>query len=178
MISAIVCADANFGIGCQGKLLDTIPEDMKFFKKKTNNSIVIMGRKTYDSLPNKPLSDRVNIVITSNIDDKNLMEVRKEGIIYTDIDAIKGVLENSQILPWDIYIIGGGTIYKELLPYCERIYITKILHAYDNVDTYFPNIDAMLEWILAFESDIKEYNGIKYKFCVYDRYGKIEVNKE
>lgn len=178
MISAIVCADANFGIGCQGKLLDTIPEDMKFFKKKTNNSIVIMGRKTYDSLTNKPLPDRINIVVTSNIDDRNLMEVRKEGIIYAEINAIKGVLENSKILPYNIYIIGGGTIYKELLPYCERIYITKILDTYDNVDTYFPNIDAMLEWILTSESDIKEYNGIKYKFCVYDRYDKIEVNNK
>lgn len=178
MISAIVCTDENFGIGCQGKLLDTIPEDMKFFKETTTNKIIIMGRKTYDSLPKKPLPNRTNIIITTKA--KKNPKIQNDKTILSNMDSIINWLGKEEVINNNngIFIIGGGTIYKKLLPYCERIYITKILHAYDNVDTYFPNIDIMWEWILTSESEIKEYNGVKYKFCIYDRYDKIEVNNE
>ena len=175
MISAIVCIDNNYGIGNNGDLLAHIPEDMKFFKEKTNNSLVVMGRKTYDSIPNKPLPNRFNVVITSNINKDNYMEVRKDGAIYIEMDAIKEILvnyNNQSILPYDIFIIGGGTIYKELLPYCDCIYLTKILHSYDSVDTYFPNIDIMPEWEMTDVSELKEYNGIKYKFYIYKNRGE------
>jgi dihydrofolate reductase len=149
---------------------------MKFFREKTNNSIVVMGRKTYDSLPIKPLPNRINVVITSKINKDNHMEVRKDGVIYIEMDAIKEILKNKNdnpsILPWDIFIIGGGQIYKELLQYCDFIYLTKILHSHDNVDTYFPNIDAMLEWRMTDVSEIKEYNGIQYKFYTYKKRGE------
>ena len=69
----------------------------------------------------------------------------------------------------DIYIIGGGKVYKELLPYCERVYFTRVLHTYENADTFFPNIDEMNEWKMTSEGEIKEHNGVQYQFCIYDK---------
>lgn len=167
MISAIVCVDKNWGIGSNGDLLIHIPEDMKFFKKMTTNNLVIMGRKTFDSLHNKPLQNRINCIITSKV---NLIEYNHNNNYYLmNMDYIKEYL-----LPMflkhdylDIFIIGGGQIYKELLPYCECVYVTKILQYYNDVDTYFPNIDNMSEWEIKLSSEIKCHNDIKYQFCEY-----------
>ena len=68
---------------------------------------------------------------------------------------------------YNIFVIGGGQIYKELLPYCEYVYVTKVFNCYDNADTYFPNIDEMQEWEMKSASEIKEHNGIEYQFCEY-----------
>ena len=167
MISAIVCVDKNWGIGGNGDLLVHIPEDMQFFKKMTDGNMIIMGRKTYDSLQVKPLPNRINCVVTSNIDDKNCLEIRKKYTICVNMETAKMMLEDSSFTPQDIYIIGGASIYKELLPYCEYAHVTKVFNSYDNADTYFPNIDNMSEWELLNAREIKEYNGIKYQFCTY-----------
>ena len=166
MISAIVCVDQNFGIGNNNNLLAHIPEDMKFFRQQTDDSIVIMGRKTYDSLPTKPLPNRTNIVITSN----TALESTGDTI-FSSMEYIKNWLFNQRNATRDnrdVYVIGGGQIYKELLPYCDCIYLTKVFHSYDNVDTYFPNINKD-EWMLGFASEVKEHNGIKYQFLRYYR---------
>lgn len=170
-IACIVCVDENWGIGSNNKLLTHIPEDMKFFKEITENNLVIMGRKTYDSLPNKPLPNRCNCVITSKIKEGNIMELNNNGTIFATMDSMKASLSNidQNWFPFNIYIIGGGAIYKELLPYCEHAYVTKVFHSYDNVDTFFPNIDNMKEWQLMNTSKIKEYNNIKYQFYIYNR---------
>lgn len=169
MISAIVCVDSNFGIGIKNNLLAHIPEDMKNFKRQTENNIVIMGRKTYDSLPVKPLPNRTNIVITHM---NNSPQLQRQGLIHSNMEFIKSWLSQKEVLNGDnvddIYIIGGGTIYRELLPLCERVYITKVFHSYEDVDTYFPNIDDMSEWKMTTASEIKEYNGLQYQFCIYD----------
>ena len=171
MIAAIVCVDNNFGIGCNGDLLAHIPEDMRFFRDKTKNSIVIMGRKTYDSLPLKPLPYRTNIVITSKV--KECCEIDNNGTIFVSMDFIKIFLKTlSPEAPIDYYIIGGGRIYKELLPYCDKAYVTKVNYAYENVDTYFPNIDNDKKWEVEESSEIKIYNGIEYKFYTYKNRGE------
>jgi dihydrofolate reductase len=169
MIAAVVCVDSNYGIGNQNNLLANIPEDMKMFKKITTGGAVVVGRKTYDSLPKKPLPNRENIIITYQADDKPKMQ--KDGTIYSNMKYIKAWLSKEEVINQNngIYIIGGGMIYKELLPFCERVYITKVFHAYENVDTFFPNIDEMPEWEMTSASEIKEHDGIKYQFCVYDR---------
>ena len=77
----------------------------------------------------------------------------------------------------ELFVMGGGTIYKELLPYCQRVYLTKIMHSYEEVDTYFPNIDFMSDWVLTSESEEKEHDGVKYKFCVYDRVNNDKYKK-
>lgn len=168
MIAAVVAVDTNYGIGNKNNLLVNIPEDMKMFKNITTGGTVVVGRKTYDTIPNKPLPNRTNIIVTSKVDRPKIQE---DEAIHSNMEYIKTWLSNQAVINENngIFVIGGGAIYKELLPYCERVYITKILHAFDEVDTYFPNIDEMPEWGLTSESEIKEYNGIKYQFCVYDR---------
>lgn len=169
MINAIVAVDNNYGIGSNNNLLVSIPEDLKNFKRLTKNNIVVMGRKTYDSLPHRPLPDRANIVISSSVNEDATFVVKKNGSIFVRLNEVKIMLEHisKYPCPFDIFVIGGGMIYKELLPYCEKVYMTKINHAYDNVDTYFPNIDNMQEWELEMSSDIREYNDIEYQFCIY-----------
>lgn len=178
MISAIVAVDENYGIGYKGDLLFHIKDDLKNFRKITSSSdkenFVIMGRKTYDSLPTKPLPNRFNIIITRN-EKMYLYDILNpsEKIIYTNLDIVKHNLVNGCNLDkHDIFIIGGGEIYKELLPYCEKLYITKVLKSYENVDTYFPNIDKMSNWELESSSDIKEEDGIRYQFCIYKNLNK------
>ena len=172
MIACVVAVDNNYGIGSKNELLAHIPEDMKMFKNITTSnsgSAVIVGRKTYDSLPKKPLANRVNIIITSKAPD--IPEVKEDNTIYSNMEYIKAWLSHNDTIRDNngIYVIGGGMIYKELLPLCERVYITKVFHSYDDVDTYFPNIDNMPEWEMTSSSEIKEHNGIKYQFCIYDR---------
>jgi dihydrofolate reductase len=170
MISAIVCVDENWGIGSKGDLLVHIPEDMKFFKDITMNGTVIMGRKTYDSLPKKPLPNRENVVITNSTQNGFVLRMDEDGTVFTNLNDVKYVLKLKEMDEYNVFIIGGGQIYKELLPYCEYAYVTKVFHSYDNVDTYFPNIDNIPEWEMKSASEIKEYNNIKYQFCKYRKY--------
>lgn len=168
MISAIVCVDKNWGIGYQGELLAKIPEDMKRFKVLTigqKKNAVVMGRRTYDSLQVKPLKDRINIVITKNVDECEL----KNTVIYSSMDFAKKLIASfNERTDKDIFIIGGGQIYKELLQYCNRVYLTKIFEEY-KADTYFPNIEEREEWTLINNEELKEYNGVWYQFSIYDK---------
>lgn len=167
MIAAVVAADENWGIGSNNELLAHIPDDLKNFKRLTENNVIIMGRKTYESLPNKPLPNRTNIVISS----KNHM-LEDKGTLFVSMDFIKMFLETqSNDALSDCFVIGGGMIYKELLPYCEKVYVTKIHKSFNNVDTYFPNIDNMPEWEMTMVSEIRKYNDIEYQFCIYRRNG-------
>ena len=160
MISAIVAVDNNWGIGYNGDLLEHIPEDLKYFKAITTNKTVMMGRKTWESLPKKPLQNRKNIVITSNPSMYN-------GAEFMDLfDAKLYLIYNKND---DIFIIGGGKIYEELLPVCNRVYVTKIFKNHDQVDTYFPNLDKMSDWTPASCSPIYEYKNLAYQFWQYDR---------
>ena len=160
MISAIVAVDNNWGIGFNGDLLEHIPEDLKYFKTITTNNTVMMGRKTWDSLPKKPLPNRTNIVITNNPNTYNDAE-------FMDLfDAKLYLIHNKND---DIFIIGGGKIYKELLPLCDRVYVTKIFKDHDQVDTYFPNLDELDEWAPAMQSALHTYKDLTYQFWQYDR---------
>ena len=164
MIAAIVAVDNNFGIGFNGDLLEYIPDDLKHFKQITNNSMIIMGRKTWDSLPKKPLPNRFNVIITS----QDLEEDDNINIKYSTMEEVKTFLELDLGIP--IFIIGGGSIYRELLPYCEEVYLTRILKEHENVDTYFPNLDNMEEWVCENSSEILSYNDIGYQYQHYRRH--------
>ena len=162
MISAIVAVDENFGIGFNGDLLEHIPEDLKRFKQLTTNKTIIMGRKTWESLPNKPLPDRLNIVITSK--ERSLGEMT----VFTSFEEVYS--RATHIMPEDEwFVIGGGSIYKEFLPICDKVYLTKIMVSHENVDTYFPNIELMDNWKCVEQSEIKQYNDISYQFKTYSR---------
>ena len=133
---------------------------MKFFKEKTIGNVVVMGRETFESLPGKnPLKDRVNIVLSRDISFKD-----DRLIICNSIDDTLKELqkyENSKV-----FIIGGETIYKQFLPYCDELYITKIQNEY-KADRFFPNVDIMSNWELIKESEVKEYNNVRYVFSTY-----------
>ena len=161
MIAAIVAVDKNFGIGYQGQLLERIPEDMKFFKDKTSYSIVIMGRKTYDSLSKKPLPNRINIVVS------NKYSGCAEGTIFMTYEECKLRIESEQIQ--NAFIIGGETIYKLFLPYCDKIFLTHIYNTHEKVDSYFPNIFEISEWTCIFKSAIQKYGNINYQFKTFSR---------
>ena len=159
-MKAIVAVDLNWGIGCGGKLLQSIPEDMKFFKEKTIGNVVVMGRETFESLQGKnPLKDRINIVLSrsESFNDDRL-------IICNSIDETLNELqkyENDKI-----FIIVGESVYKQFLPYCDELYVTKIYNKYE-ADRFFPNIDIMSNWDLVKESEVKEYNNVRYVFSTY-----------
>ena len=165
MISAIVAVDEDWGIGFNGELLEKIPEDMKYFKELTTGNTVVMGRKTWDSLPIKPLPNRGNFIISRET--PLLMENKA---IRMNLDMIKDTMEANK--DENYFIIGGGQIYKELLPLCDRVYVTKIFKSHENVDTYFPDLDEpeMWDtWKVTEQSEVKVYNDIMYQFWTYDR---------
>ena len=165
MISAIVAVDENWGIGFNGELLEKIPEDMKYFKELTTGNTVAMGRKTWDSLPIKPLPNRGNFIISRET--PLLMENKA---IRMNLDMIKDTMEANK--DENYFIIGGGQIYKELLPLCDRVYVTKIFKSHENVDTYFPDLDEpemWNTWRVTEQSEVKVYNDIMYQFWTYDR---------
>ena len=168
MISAIVAVDNDWGIGFNGDLLEHIPADLKYFKQLTENNIVIMGRKTWESLPKKPLPNRLNFVITSQTKNNGCDLINSE-LILVSMENMIFQLENNNHDYDNYFIIGGGVIYKELLPYCEKVYVTKINKSHDNIDTYFPNLDELDEWALEESSEVYEYKDFTYQFCQYNR---------
>ena len=161
MISAIVAVDNNWGIGFNDDLLEHIPEDLKYFKELTSGHCIMMGRKTWDSLPKKPLPNRKNYIISSSqpaiLGDNTIRFQMDDAITFLNY-----VWE-------DVFIIGGGVIYKELLPYCDRVYVTKIFKDHDQVDTYFPNLDKSDEWAPAMQSALHTHKDLTYQFWQYDR---------
>lgn len=158
-IKLIVAVDKNFAIGKNGSLLFKIPEDLRLFKKLTTGNLVLMGRKTFDSLGGKPLSDRVNIVISTT------KKYENDGVIT--FDNLEMTLEYSkQNFPdKDLYIIGGGQVYREGLKYADEIILTKYDREYEEADTYFPTV---LETEFREEETILEgsFEGCEYRTII------------
>ena len=166
-MTAIACVDLKNGIGKDGKLLISIPDDMKFFRETTTNSVVIMGRKTLFSFKNKmPLPNRINIVFTSNDSLKN--EYANVDNIYfvKTIDELNDVL--SKYKDKKMFVIGGASIYNKLIHLCDTCLITKLDKEFE-ADTFFPNLEENNFHIIE-ESDVHNYEGINYKFITYKKY--------
>lgn len=158
-LKAIVAVDANWGIGCEDKLLFSLPSDMKFFRQTTLGHTVVMGRKTLDSFPGgKPLPKRRNVVLTRQ--ETLPQEVDVVHSLETLVAAVTGE---------ETFVIGGGTVYEALLPQCDTVYVTKVQTLAEQVDTYFPNLDALPNWRLVRESDPITENGHTYTFCTYQQ---------
>lgn len=159
-MKAIVCADKNWGIGNSNELLFHIPEDMKFFKHKTVGNVVIMGRATFLSLPGqKALPDRVNIVITG---DEGWSA--PDTIVVHSLDELFAVLRRFDTNT--VYVCGGASIYEQLVPCCDTVYVTKV-DSSKPADRFFPDLDKNPGWVLAEEGEKQEYKGVKYKFTTY-----------
>ena len=161
-MNIIVAVDKNWAIGCNNKLLVSIPSDMKFFRETTTGNVVVMGRKTLESFPNGlPLKNRTNIVLTGNKD----YHVKDAIVLHT----VEEVLEEIKKYPSeDVYCIGGDSIYQQFLPYCDTAHVTKIDFAYE-ADRYFPNLDEMPEWQITARSEEQTYFDLEYQFVKYER---------
>lgn len=151
MISIIVAMAENRVIGGGNSLLWHISEDLKRFKRITTGHPVIMGRKTFESMGSRPLPNRDNIVITRN------ESYRAEGCrIARSLDEAVDMFKDSE----EVFIIGGGEIYRQAMPHADKLYITEVMRAYEG-DTYFPAIDPS-EWKLV--SEQKHDRGEKFQY--------------
>ena len=161
-MNIIVAVDNKWAIGYQNKLLVRIPADQRFFRDETIHKAVIMGRKTLESFPGaQPLKQRLNVVITSDPE----YRVADAVVVHSVEEALEAVKDYPKE---EVYVIGGESIYRQMLPYCEVAHVTKIDYEYA-ADTYFPNLDQMEDWVLAEESDEQTYYDLTYVFCRYER---------
>ena len=161
-MNLIVAVDNNWAIGNKNELLIRIPNDHKHFREETTGKVVVLGRKTLETFPQGlPLKNRTNIILST---DKNYKV--KDAIVVHSIEEL--LEELKQYNDEDIYIIGGDSVYRQMLPYCNVAHITKIDHEYE-ADAYFPNLDRDEGWEITEDSDELTYFDIAYQFLKYER---------
>lgn len=161
ILSIIVAADENNAIGKDNDLLCHLPNDLKYFKRVTEGHTVIMGRKTFESLPKGALPNRRNIVITR---DRDLKFDRCEMVSSLE-EAIALCMHEDEL-----FVIGGGSVYSQALGLADRLYLTKIHHKFNGADVFLPSIDIS-EWSLAHHETYlaDEKNQYAHSFEVYDK---------
>lgn len=161
-MNLIAAVDENWAIGNNNELLIRIPADHKFFRQETTGKVVVLGRKTLETFPQRmPLKNRTNIILSAN------REYRvKDAVVVHDMEELLEKLK--QYDTKDVYVIGGESVYRQLLPYCDTAHITKIDHAYA-ADAYFPNLDEMPEWRITADSEEQTYFDITYHFLKYEK---------
>lgn len=161
-MNLIVAVDENWAIGHNNELLIRIPQDMKMFRQETTGKVVVLGRKTLETFPGgKPLKDRTNIILSAQKD------YQVEGA--KTAHSLEELLE--MLKEYDseaVYVIGGESIYRQLLPYCNVAHVTKIDRAYA-ADTWFPDLDQDTQWQITAESDEQSYFDTTYRFIRYER---------
>ena len=160
IISIIVAVASNGAIGKDNDLLWHIPEDFKWFKKHTKGNTVVMGKKTWESLPARPLPGRINIVISDDPSDY-FEGAEMAGSIQEAIDKMSEDKEN--------FIIGGGSIYGQFLPLADKFYLTRV-HCDFDADIFFPDFDVD-DWKEVYheEHPEKEPNNLGFTFLIYER---------
>ena len=161
MINIIVATSTNLVIGKDNDLPWHLPTDMKYFKDTTNGHIVVMGRKCWESIPEKyrPLPNRTNIVMSR---DKNY--VANGATVSDDLEKILRTHEHSDK---EVFIIGGAALYKEAFEYAHRLYLTQIYSAVEG-DVYLEGLDSK-DWCLIEGSEMYEENGHKFRFELYKK---------
>lgn len=161
-MNLIAAVDRNWAIGNKGQLLVSIPGDHRMFRQETLNKVVVYGRKTLETFPlAQPLERRVNIILSANPD----YQVRGAAVAHSIPELLEMLKEYDTE---DVYIIGGESIYRQMLPYCDVAHITKVDYAYE-ADAYFPNLDEDPEWEVTADSDEQTYFDLTYAFVKYER---------
>lgn len=161
----IVAVDNHWAIGNKDKLLVSIPNDMKHFREETTGKVIVLGRKTLETFPQGlPLKNRINIVLS-----KNPKYSIKDAIVVHSIEELLDELKKYN--DDDIYVVGGESVYRQMLPYCNVVHVTKIDHEYE-ADRYFPNLDKDDEWEITADSEEQTYFDIAYEFLKYERKSK------
>ena len=157
----IVAVYDDWGIGKDGTQPIALSTDRKFFRETTRGAMVIVGRRTIDDFPGKkPLPGRVNVALT-----RSDMEIPGFTVAHSPEEAAELAKDAEKAM-----VIGGGTIYRQMLPLCDRAYITKV-HVTPESDTFFPNLDEAEDWELSEVLQSGEENGISYEMCLYKRKG-------
>ena len=164
-MKAIVVVDENWAIGKNGGLLVHLPGDLKYFKEKTLGKTIIMGRATLESLPGgKPLPERTTIVLSKDEALKTALEGK--AVVVNSMGALFGeLMQRGQMEK--AFVAGGEKVYRQFLPYCNEIYVTKLEATYSDADKYFPNLDEQGIWEQVEESERHEENGVGYRFTLY-----------
>ncbi len=161
-MNLIAAVDENWAIGNKDDLLVRIPADHKAFRQETTGKVVVLGRKTIETFPQGlPLKNRTNIILSTN---KNYQV--KDALVVHSLEELLTCLKDYDTK--DVYVIGGESVYRQLLPYCDTAHITKIDHAFD-ADTYFPNLDEDEEWEMTKISEEQTCFDLEYYFTVYER---------
>jgi dihydrofolate reductase len=161
MISIIVAIAENYAIGKKGDLLCHLPADLKHFKEITSGKTVLMGERTFYSLPKHPLPNRRNIVLTD-----------VQGKTFEGAEAVYSLEELCAKVQGEeeAFVIGGGMVYRQMMPIADKLYITHIHHSWEDADTFFPEIKED-EWKLISSEEHKadEKNPYDFTFCTYNR---------
>lgn len=161
-MNIIVAVDKHWAIGRDGQLLVSIPADQQLFREETLSKVIVMGRKTLESLPaGQPLYGRINLVLSKDPDYK----VKGAIVCHSMEETLE---ELKKYAREDIFIIGGQSIYEAFLPYCNIAHVTYVDYEYQ-ADTYVPNLDQHPEWEMDLESDEQTYFDICYTFRRYKR---------
>lgn len=161
-MNMIVAVDRNWGIGKNNGLLASIPTDMKYFREHTTGKVVVMGRKTLESMPGKKgLPGRINYVLTANQD----YEAEGCNIVHGEYELFDAI---SQYKPDDVFLIGGASLYNRFYKYCNKLYITK-MDAELDADAFITNIDEDSDFEVISESEPVTENGITFRFVVYSK---------
>ena len=159
-MNLIASADRNWAIGKNNELLVRVPEDMKFFRRMTTGKVVVMGRKTLDSMPGgKPLPQRRNIVLTRQKD------FAREGVeTAASVEEVLSLVAGED--PEKVWVIGGGEIYRQMLPHCRLCYLTRV-YARPESDVYFPDLDTLPQWQVLRSGAIVSDGTLEYQFIEY-----------
>ncbi|HLR22043.1 MAG TPA: dihydrofolate reductase [Tissierellaceae bacterium] len=162
----IFAVDNNWNIGLDGGMLTSIKEDLERFKRITEDNIVIMGRRTLEAIPGqKPLSNRINVLVTKS---KKFNE--DDFYILDDLNKLNSLLkEINPANEMEVFVTGGGSVVSQLMPYCSKAYITKILKSFPKADTNIPNLDLDENWDIVKESKVYYQDDLPYKYVNYTR---------
>lgn len=161
-MNLIAAVDKNWAIGRKGQLLVTIPQDQRRFREETVGKVIVMGRKTLESLPGgRPLPGRRNIVLSRD----SAYKVKGADVCHS-LEETMALVKN---YPSEkVYIIGGESLYRQFLPFCDRAYVTAVDFAYA-ADVHMPNLDADEDWRMTEESDEQTYFDLCYTYRIYER---------
>ena len=158
-MDAIVAVYSDWGIGCGGTQPIVVKEDRRHFREVTGGAAVIVGRRTLRDFPGgKPLKGRRNVVLTRQTLDIPGAETA------SDVEAALGLVRDEP----EVFVIGGESVYRAMLPYVDRVFVTKI-DACPPSDAYFPNLDADADWTVTQRGGEKEQDGLRYEFMTYER---------
>ncbi len=166
-MNMIAAVDNRWAIGNKNDLLVRIPNDQRHFRDETMGKVIVLGHRTLETFPQGlPLQGRRNIILSQD------RELRvKNAVVAHSLEELRDTLQPYD--SGDIYIVGGESVYRQMLPYCDVVHITKIDRTYE-ADRYFPNLDEMPQWRITQDSEEQTYFDLEYVFLKYERVGVPE----